>query len=70
VTLLQDDDLRLELGRQAREEVLAKYQTATSVDAYRALYRRLSAAKRAGAIVRGATDGLDDRKLTPAEVAR
>ncbi len=70
VTLLQDDDLRLELGRQAREEVLAKYQTATSVDAYRALYRRLAAAKRAGTIVRGATDGLDDRKLTPAEVAR
>ncbi|MEJ7785584.1 MAG: GT4 family glycosyltransferase PelF [Solirubrobacteraceae bacterium] len=59
-TLLQDDELRFELGRQAREEVLAKYQTGTSVDAYRLLYERLTAAKATGAIVRGPTSGLGE----------
>ncbi|MBS1251710.1 MAG: N,N'-diacetylbacillosaminyl-diphospho-undecaprenol alpha-1,3-N-acetylgalactosaminyltransferase [Anaerolineales bacterium] len=42
VKLLQDDELRLELGRKARNEVLAKYKTSTSVDAYWRLYQRLA----------------------------
>lgn len=41
VTLLQNDELRVELGRKAREEVLARFQITDSVDAYRRLYARL-----------------------------
>jgi polysaccharide biosynthesis protein PelF len=43
VTLLQDDELRLELGRKAREQVLARFQISDSVNAYRRLYTRLAA---------------------------
>jgi glycosyltransferase involved in cell wall biosynthesis len=43
VSLLGDDQLRLDLGRQGRAEVLAKYRISTSVDAYRRLYDRLTA---------------------------
>jgi glycosyltransferase involved in cell wall biosynthesis len=41
VLLLRDHELRGELGRQAREAVLARFRTHHSVDAYRALYTRL-----------------------------
>ncbi len=41
VQLLRDDELRLELGRRAREQVLARYRTSQSVAAYRELYGRL-----------------------------
>jgi polysaccharide biosynthesis protein PelF len=58
VTLLGDDDLRIELGRRARQEILAKFRTSTSVDAYLDLYRRLAASKRAGTIPRGPTPGM------------
>ena len=43
VTLLRDDLLRTQMGRQAREAVLARYRIADSVDAYRDLYRSLLA---------------------------
>jgi glycosyltransferase involved in cell wall biosynthesis len=45
--LLQDDELRLELGRRAREEVLARFRITDSVDSYRRLYRRLAAQREA-----------------------
>ena len=41
--LLRDPALRAQLGRQAREAVLARYRVGGSVDAYRGLYRRLLA---------------------------
>lgn len=41
VTLLNDDLLRAQMGRQAREAVLARYRIAYSVSAYRELYARL-----------------------------
>lgn len=41
VTLLQDDEMRLELGRRAREQVLAHYRVTQSVDAYHKVYARL-----------------------------
>ena len=44
IRLLEDDQLRLELGRHARAEVLAKYRISESVRAYRRLYDRLAAA--------------------------
>ncbi|MHB8648624.1 MAG: GT4 family glycosyltransferase PelF [Gaiellaceae bacterium] len=43
VRLLRDDDLRLSLGRRGREEVLAKFRTQRSVDAYRHLYAETAA---------------------------
>jgi glycosyltransferase involved in cell wall biosynthesis len=43
VQLMQDDQLRLELGRQAREAVLARFRIATSVGAYGDVYRSLTA---------------------------
>lgn len=47
--LFDDDEFRRELGRRAREEVLAKYRTSDSVNAYWDVYRRLAgtAAERA-----------------------
>jgi glycosyltransferase involved in cell wall biosynthesis len=42
-TLLRDHDLRLDLGRRAREQVLSHYRTSHSVGAYRLLYRQLTA---------------------------
>ncbi len=45
VQLLQDDELRQWMGRKARNEVLAKYRTSRSVDAYWDLYRNLAQAK-------------------------
>lgn len=42
VTLLADDEFRRELGRRCREEVLAKYRTSNSVNAYREAYRELT----------------------------
>ncbi len=45
--LLADDEFRRELGRRAREEVLAKYRTSDSVEAYWAAYRRLTGELRA-----------------------
>jgi glycosyltransferase involved in cell wall biosynthesis len=41
-TLLRDHDLRLDLGRRAREQVLSHYRTSHSVGAYRILYRQLA----------------------------
>jgi len=41
-TLLADDEFRRELGRRAREEVLAKYRTSDSVNAYWAAYLELT----------------------------
>ena len=40
VTLLRDDLLRAQMGRQAREAVLARYRISSSVDSYRGLYER------------------------------
>ena len=37
-----DDELRLELGRRGREQVLSRYRTSMSVDAYRELYAQLT----------------------------
>ena len=42
VELLADDEFRRELGRRCREEVLAKYRTSNSVNAYRDAYAELS----------------------------
>jgi glycosyltransferase involved in cell wall biosynthesis len=42
VKLLQDDELRQSLGRKAREEVLAKYRTSATIDAYRKSYEKLA----------------------------
>ena len=41
VELLRDDEMRLELGRRAREQVLAHYRVTQSVDAYHKVYARL-----------------------------
>ncbi len=46
IKLLQDDELRQVLGRQARNEVLAKYRTSTSVDAYLESYEAWKEVKR------------------------
>jgi glycosyltransferase involved in cell wall biosynthesis len=43
VELLSDDEFRRELGRRCREEVLAKYRTSNSVNAYRSAYAELTA---------------------------
>jgi glycosyltransferase involved in cell wall biosynthesis len=40
IKLLQDDGVRQTLGRKARNEVLARYRTSTSVDAYWESYQR------------------------------
>jgi len=45
IKLLQSDELRQTLGRKARNEVLAKYRTSTSVDNYSASYKRLAKLK-------------------------
>ena len=42
VELLADDEFRRELGRRCREEVLAKYRTSNSVNAYRDAYEELT----------------------------
>ncbi len=42
VKLLSDDELRQRLGRKAREQVLIRYRTSISVDAYRETYQRLT----------------------------
>ncbi|MBA2560860.1 MAG: GT4 family glycosyltransferase PelF [Propionibacteriales bacterium] len=41
VQLLRDDEMRFELGRRAREQVLAHYRVTQSVDAYHRVYARL-----------------------------
>jgi polysaccharide biosynthesis protein PelF len=41
VTLLRDDLLRTQMGRQAREAVLARFRISDSVDGYRRLYERV-----------------------------
>jgi glycosyltransferase involved in cell wall biosynthesis len=46
VKLLQDDHLRLEMGRKGRERVILKFQTAHMVQNYRRLYERLIAQDR------------------------
>ncbi|MDY6877407.1 MAG: DUF3492 domain-containing protein [Chloroflexota bacterium] len=45
IKLLQNDELRQTLGRKARNEVLAKYRTSTSVEAYWESYQRLARVK-------------------------
>jgi glycosyltransferase involved in cell wall biosynthesis len=45
IKLLQDEELRQGLGRKARNEVLAKYRTSTSVDRYWESYQRLAGVK-------------------------
>jgi glycosyltransferase involved in cell wall biosynthesis len=47
VQLLENPELRSQMGRQAREAVLARFRTEHSVGAYRRLYRRLLAAPKA-----------------------
>jgi polysaccharide biosynthesis protein PelF len=42
VELLRDTERRLDLGRRAREQVLARYRTTHSIDSYRTLYDRLT----------------------------
>lgn len=42
VELLADDEFRRELGRRSREEVLARYRTSNSVNAYRDAYEELT----------------------------
>ena len=42
IKLLEDDDLRLELGNKARERVLLTFTTEKSVDAYYDSYKKLS----------------------------
>jgi glycosyltransferase involved in cell wall biosynthesis len=42
VQLLTDHDLRVALGQRCREEVLRRFRTDLSVDAYRRLYERLA----------------------------
>ncbi|MBO6586491.1 MAG: GT4 family glycosyltransferase PelF [Gracilimonas sp.] len=46
VTLLIDDDLRLELGRKARDRVLLTFTTEKSVNAYYDSYTKLAAKER------------------------
>ena len=46
VKLLQDDALRLELGRKAREQVLLRFRLSQAVESYWTLYQRLVAQKR------------------------
>ena len=41
VTLLRDDLLRAQMGRQAREAVLARFRVSDSVGGYRRLYERM-----------------------------
>lgn len=45
IKLLQDDELRQTLGRKARNEVLARYRTSTSVNAYWESYQRWAKVK-------------------------
>ncbi len=54
IKLLRDDELRQTLGRKARNEVLAKYRTSTSVDAYWESYQRLAKVKTERAALAGA----------------
>jgi glycosyltransferase involved in cell wall biosynthesis len=42
VKLLKDDELRLHLGRKARQEILTKYCDSMMVDTYLKLYQRLA----------------------------
>jgi len=42
IELLENPGFRFELGRRAREEVLAKYRISFSLEAYRELYHRLA----------------------------
>ncbi len=51
VTLLENDDMRTELGRRAREQVLLRFRTATSVDGYRRLYDSLIHGEAPGGVV-------------------
>jgi glycosyltransferase involved in cell wall biosynthesis len=46
VKLLKEDDLRLQLGRKARQAILTKYSDSMTVDSYWRLYHRLASAKR------------------------
>jgi glycosyltransferase involved in cell wall biosynthesis len=48
IQLLTDDELRMRMGRQAREAVLARYRIDGTVNGYRDIYRRLIARRRAG----------------------
>lgn len=45
VRLLKEDDLRLRLGRKARQEILTKYSDSMTVDTYWKLYHRLAGEK-------------------------
>ncbi|HEX2016129.1 MAG TPA: GT4 family glycosyltransferase PelF, partial [Solirubrobacteraceae bacterium] len=45
VQLLSDEDLRLTVGRQGRERVLAHFRVAQSIGQYRAVYQRLAGAQ-------------------------
>lgn len=45
VKLLKDGDLRLQLGRKARHEILTKYSDSMMVDTYWKLYQRLAGVK-------------------------
>ena len=45
VRLLEEDDLRHQLGRLAREEVLAKFRLSSFIEAYRDVYRELASSE-------------------------
>lgn len=45
VKLLKEDDLRLQLGRKARQEILTKYSDSMTVDTYWKLYQQLAGVK-------------------------
>ena len=51
ITLLENDEMRVELGRRAREQVLLRFRTATSVDGYRQLYDELIHGRRSGGVL-------------------
>jgi len=67
-TLLRDHDLRLDLGRRAREQVLSHYRTSHSVGAYRLLYRQLTVDARLGPEVAEALSASRDVRATPPAV--
>ncbi len=60
VQLLKDTEMRLELGRRAREQVLAHYRTSHSVNSYQQLYDRLV---RESAEARSAAPAVDRRAV-------
>ncbi|MEA3338768.1 MAG: GT4 family glycosyltransferase PelF [Chloroflexota bacterium] len=63
IKLLQNDEARQLLGRKARNEVLAKYRTSRSVDAYWEAYQRLAEEKGQGRVQK--MEKLDSEVIGP-----